>query len=127
MSLVLDDDDYPPYAKEAPRVYNDEKSVFDPTIVYGRNDVAVFIVAGLVAGVAIGGLLVAYGVLCETHGHLYGHNACIFCGKVKPTEPNLCTTCDSQRFTQLCERDDCPGRDRDVEAIEASKKRARGE
>lgn len=42
-------------------IHNDEKSVLDPTIVYGRGDAVLFVVAGLVAGAAIGGLLVAYG------------------------------------------------------------------
>ena len=60
--IVLDEDDYPPYAKDRPRLHNDEKSVFDPTTVYHRGDLIVIAVAGLIAGVAIGGLLVAYGV-----------------------------------------------------------------
>ena len=58
---MLDDDDYPPYSRN---VYsgNVYRHLFPEKRHLRWSEVAVAILCGLVAGVAIGGLLVAYGV-----------------------------------------------------------------
>ena len=53
---VLDDDDYPPYAPERPR------SVYPQDHSPHWREVLVVVICAVISGLAIGGLIVAYGV-----------------------------------------------------------------